>query len=83
MCISGRSSERTCTDGPILVRFFLNFVLRNRVFPELEKPLRKAVAVTETASRELPQTFVISKAVPEDAFSKGCELLFGSMTDST
>ncbi|KAI0758057.1 hypothetical protein C8Q74DRAFT_1373105 [Fomes fomentarius] len=76
-------SQKFCADGPILIRFFLNFLLRNRVLPEYEKMLKKAVAVTDAAAMELPHTFVISKAAPDDKFSKGCELLFGSMTDST
>ncbi|KAI0737732.1 hypothetical protein C8Q80DRAFT_1114829 [Daedaleopsis nitida] len=75
-------SEKICRDGPILIAFFLNFLLRNRVFPEMEKDLKKAVAVAELARTELPHTFVISRVAP-DAFSKGCESLFGVMTHST
>ncbi|KAI9064890.1 hypothetical protein FKP32DRAFT_1591102 [Trametes sanguinea] len=74
-------SEKYCRDGPILLNFFLNFLLRNRVFPESEKDLRKAVAVTELAQKELPHSFVVSRAVPDD-FSQGCELLFGTKTHS-
>ncbi|KAI0355343.1 hypothetical protein OH77DRAFT_1496072 [Trametes cingulata] len=72
-------SEKFCRDGPYLVAFFLNFLLRNRVFPESEKDLRKAVAVTEQAKKELLHSFVISRAIPDD-FSRGCEILFGTMT---
>ncbi|KAI0638537.1 hypothetical protein C8Q77DRAFT_439030 [Trametes polyzona] len=72
-------SERFCRDGPILIQFFLNFLIRNRVLPESEKDLRKAVAVTEQAKLELPQSFVISRAIPDD-FSEGCEILYGTMT---
>ncbi|KAI0832784.1 hypothetical protein BC628DRAFT_1407181 [Trametes gibbosa] len=74
-------SEKMCRDGPILLAFFLNFLIRNRVFPESEKDLRKAVAVTEQAKKELPQSFVISRAIPDD-FSRGCEMIFGTMTNS-
>ncbi|KAI0371610.1 hypothetical protein BV20DRAFT_941736 [Pilatotrama ljubarskyi] len=73
------TSEKFCRDGPYMVGFFLNFLLRNRVFPESEKDLRRAVAVTEQAKKELPHSFVISRAIPDD-FSRGCEILFGSMT---
>ncbi len=45
--------------------------------------LKKAVTVTDAAAKELPHTFVISKAIPDNKFSKGYELLFGSVTDST
>ncbi|OSD04489.1 hypothetical protein PYCCODRAFT_1364032 [Trametes coccinea BRFM310] len=72
-------SEKYCRDGPILLNFFLNFLLRNRVFPESEKDLRKAVAITEQAQKELPHSFVVSRTVP-DEFSQGCELLFGTKT---
>ncbi|KAI0775885.1 hypothetical protein BD413DRAFT_602425 [Trametes elegans] len=72
-------SEKFCRDGPILISFFLNFLIRNRVFPESEKDLRKAVAVTGLAKKELPHSFVISRFVP-DAFSRGCEFIFGTMT---
>ncbi|KAI9000675.1 hypothetical protein BD414DRAFT_472396 [Trametes punicea] len=75
-------SRKFCRDGPILLSFFLNFLLRNRVFPESEKDIRKAVAVTEQAKQELPHSFVISGVIPDD-FSRGCELLFGTMTYST
>ncbi|KAH9899498.1 hypothetical protein C8Q73DRAFT_638885 [Cubamyces lactineus] len=72
-------SEKFCRDGPILINFFLNFVLRNRVFPESERDLRKAIAVTEQAKKELPHSFIISRAIPDD-FSRGCGLIFGAMT---
>lgn len=66
-------------DGPILISFWLNFLLRNRVLPEPEheKSLRKALLVVEQARKELPQTFVIGKALP-DAVGTGCEALWGS-----
>ena len=79
--LTARSSERHCRDGPILLSFFINFLLRNRVLPESEKDLRKALAATELARKELPQTFVISRTLP-DAFSKGCEMVFGTLTNS-
>ncbi|KAH9854986.1 hypothetical protein C2E23DRAFT_867081 [Lenzites betulinus] len=74
-------SEKMCRDGPILLAFFLNFLIRNRVFPESDKDLRKALAVTEQAKKELPQSFVISRAIPDD-FSRGCEMIFGTMTNN-
>ena len=66
-------------DGPILIGFWLNFLLRNRVLPEPEheKGLRKALLVVEQARKELTQTFVIGKALP-DAVGVGCEALWGS-----
>lgn len=71
-------------DGPILIGFWLNFLLRNRVLPEPEheKGLRRALLVIEQARKELPQTFVIGKALP-DAVGAGCEALWGSKGQTT
>ncbi|RPD66786.1 hypothetical protein L226DRAFT_476665 [Lentinus tigrinus ALCF2SS1-7] len=74
-------SEKSCRDGPILLDFFLKFLLRHRIFPEMEKSLKKAIAVAELAKKELPHTFVLSKTVP-DGFSEGCKLLYGSMAQA-
>lgn len=65
------------------MRFFLEFLLRNRVLHELdyEKGLRKALAVVEKARIELPWSFVLAKAIP-DRFSSGCTTLWGSMIES-
>ncbi|TFK92856.1 hypothetical protein K466DRAFT_479718 [Polyporus arcularius HHB13444] len=71
-------SEKFCRDAPILLDFFLKFLIRNRIFPEMEKSIKKAIAITELAKKELPHTFVLSKAIP-DGFSQGCKLLYGSM----
>ncbi|PCH40920.1 hypothetical protein WOLCODRAFT_137071 [Wolfiporia cocos MD-104 SS10] len=74
-------SEPRTHDGPILIQYFLNFLLRNRVFPEpeYEKGMRRALDVVATARKELPATFVIGRAIP-DGFSMGCERLWGGMT---
>ncbi|KAH9938054.1 uncharacterized protein B0H18DRAFT_866225 [Fomitopsis serialis] len=71
-------SEQRVRDGPILVGFFLNFLLRSRVLPEPEheKGLRRALFVIEQARKELPQTFVIGRALP-DHVGAGCEALWG------
>ncbi|KZT71530.1 hypothetical protein DAEQUDRAFT_763755 [Daedalea quercina L-15889] len=72
-------SEQRVRDGPILIGFWLNFLLRNRILPEPEheKGLRKALLVVEQARKELPQTFVIGKALP-DSVGAGCEALWGT-----
>ncbi|KAH9947216.1 hypothetical protein B0H21DRAFT_360452 [Amylocystis lapponica] len=74
-------SEQRTRDGPILIGFFLNFLLRNRVLPEHEKGLQRALLVVEQARKELPATFVVGKALPDD-FSDGCRELFGNMTQA-
>lgn len=74
-------SEQRTRDAPILVDFFLKFLLRNRVLPEpeYEKGIRKALLIVHQARKELPHTFVIGRALP-DPFSKGCETLWGDMS---
>lgn len=72
-------SEQRVRDAPILIGFFINFIIRSRILPEHEKGLRRALSVTELARNELPATFVIGKALPDD-FSAGCEALFGNMS---
>ncbi|KZT05598.1 uncharacterized protein LAESUDRAFT_681115 [Laetiporus sulphureus 93-53] len=75
-------SEQRVREGPILIGFFLGFLLRNRVFPEpeQEKGLRRALQVIQLARKELPATFIIGKALP-DSLGVGCEKLFGSMAE--
>lgn len=70
-----------CRDGPWIVQFFLEFLIRNRVLPESEKALRKAAAAAELAKCELPLTFVIGEALP-DKVGRSFESLFGSFTSA-
>ena len=81
--VDDRSSERHCRDGPVLLHPFVDFFLRNHILPESEseKSLHKALAATALAKKELPHTFVPTQALP-DAFSKGCEMVFGTLTNS-
>ncbi|KAK7696124.1 hypothetical protein QCA50_000767 [Cerrena zonata] len=73
--------EKHCKGGPILVEFFLNFVIRSNVFPEYDRELRRAVDIVKKAKFELPLTFQVGKAIP-DLFNVGCEYLFGNMTNA-
>ncbi|KAI0072986.1 hypothetical protein K474DRAFT_1667146 [Panus rudis PR-1116 ss-1] len=70
-----------CRDGPILVEFFLNFILRNRILPEpeYEKGFRRALEVVKLAKKELPLTFTLGEALP-DATNQALESLMGDMT---
>ncbi|EGN94991.1 hypothetical protein SERLA73DRAFT_77007 [Serpula lacrymans var. lacrymans S7.3] len=71
-------SERNLITAPTLLSFFLNFLLRNRVFPEAthERGLRSALNVVEQAKKQLPLTFKIGKVIP-DEFSGGCKECWG------
>ncbi|EED84771.1 predicted protein [Postia placenta Mad-698-R] len=72
-------SEQCVHDAPILIGFFINFIICNHILPEHEKGLWCALSVTVLARNELPATFVIGKALLGD-FSAGCEALFSNMS---
>ena len=73
-------SEPRCIATPILVSFFLRFLIRNRVFPEpeYERPIKRAFEIVQLARVELPNSWKMGRALP-DAFSDGCKGLWGSM----
>ncbi len=62
----------------MLVDFFLKFLQRNRVFPDIDRQLRKAIAVAEQAIKELPHGIAMNKVIPDD-FGRGCQQLYGNM----
>ncbi|KAF9651198.1 hypothetical protein BDM02DRAFT_3110907 [Thelephora ganbajun] len=70
--------ESRCVDAPELVRFFISFLIRNNVYSDvpLNDKLKRCLKFLETARKELPATFAISKAL-DDPFSKGCCSLWG------
>ncbi|TBU22294.1 hypothetical protein BD311DRAFT_154038 [Dichomitus squalens] len=72
------NSEKFCANAPILIGFLLKFLQRNRVFPEIERQLRKAIDVTELAQKELPHAIFMNKLIPDD-FGTGCREIFGAM----
>nr|VWP00877.1 Chitinase [Ganoderma boninense] len=72
------SSEKFCNNAPLLIDFFLKFLQRNRVFPDIDRQLRKAIAVTEQAIKELPHGIAMNKIIPDD-FGRGCQQLYGNM----
>ncbi|KAG1903937.1 uncharacterized protein F5891DRAFT_1208780 [Suillus fuscotomentosus] len=49
-------SERNLINAPHLLSFFLNFVLRNSILPEVshEHDIRNALDIVELAKKELP-----------------------------
>ena len=73
-------SEPRCVATPILVSFFLRYLIRSRVFPEpeYERPLKRALEIVELARVELPNSWKMGRALP-DAFSDGCKGVWGSM----
>lgn len=73
------SDEKKCVEVPILVTFFLRYLIRNYVFPEEEEGLSRALRLCDLARKELPGTWVLSRSLP-DKFSKGLQELHGVMT---
>ena len=73
-------SEPRCVATPILVSFFLRYLIRSRVFPEpeYERPIKRALDIVELARVELPNSWKMGRALP-DTFSDGCKGLWGSM----
>ncbi|KZT29500.1 hypothetical protein NEOLEDRAFT_1056468 [Neolentinus lepideus HHB14362 ss-1] len=76
-------SEPRCRDGPLLLLFWLKYLLRNRVFDasvdgeDMINSLKDAVETANKAKRELPATHKIAQAIPCQ-FSKGCLELWGT-----
>ncbi|GJJ06873.1 hypothetical protein Clacol_001069 [Clathrus columnatus] len=69
-------SESKLRDGPILLRFFFKFFIRNRLMRDYENAFHKALAVIEKAAVELPLTTKISKSIPDD-FGSACVAVWG------
>jgi hypothetical protein len=78
MRISNRNPDNV-RNGPLLLRFYLNFIARNGWFTkdrDFTKGCQKAMQVVEKAMIELPQIGVIARAMP-DKWSKGCLRVWG------
>ncbi|KAH7871663.1 uncharacterized protein C8R40DRAFT_548584 [Lentinula edodes] len=74
--------DRNLTLIPLLIRFYINFLVKEEVFsvesePELIASLHEALIIINLAEFELPLTSQITKSLPwNDVFSGGCEELF-------
>ncbi|KAJ6466177.1 hypothetical protein C8R47DRAFT_1154146 [Mycena vitilis] len=77
-------SDRNLVNAPHLLRFFVNFLLRNEVFPDkaLKDGLKRSLEIIERAATELPLTSKIAKALP-DAFSTACRECWGGVEEHT
>ncbi|KZV86038.1 hypothetical protein EXIGLDRAFT_841056 [Exidia glandulosa HHB12029] len=60
-------------DAPILMRFFIDYLLKRGVLPEASKALERAHAVTELAKVELPATSDMSKVLSPEKFGELCK----------
>ncbi|KAG6919776.1 hypothetical protein DXG01_001615 [Tephrocybe rancida] len=75
-------TDRNLVNIPRLVEFFIRFLIRNRVFPEIEydRQLKRSLVVIELAQKELILTSKIAKQIP-DEFSKACFEFFGRKSE--
>ena len=83
MCISNRSRDNV-RNGPLLLRFYLNFIASNGWFTkdrDFTKGCQKALQIVEKAAIELPQIGIIARAMP-DKWSKGCLRVWGAQQSS-
>ncbi|KAF7362608.1 hypothetical protein MVEN_00609600 [Mycena venus] len=62
--------------APHILRFFINFLLINKVLPECIQGLQEALKTIDLAGKELPLMHDISEALP-DAFSGACQAHWG------
>ncbi|KAF8958505.1 hypothetical protein BDZ97DRAFT_1706028 [Flammula alnicola] len=65
---------------PRILGFFVNFLLRSKVLPEIERNLRRSLDVIAAALIELPNTAAIAKATP-DKLSLACSACWGKKAD--
>ncbi|KXN91454.1 hypothetical protein AN958_00716 [Leucoagaricus sp. SymC.cos] len=71
------------TGAPILMRFFINFLIDNKVLPKREENAIKHDStrrVIELALKELPLTSKLAKVWPDD-FHKACKACWGSKAE--
>lgn len=71
-------SDFNLRTGPVIVSYFLGFIIRHRAFPEFERGFKHAQEVAERAKKELPQTKLVALAIPE-GWGKACRALWDSM----
>ncbi|KAJ7062719.1 hypothetical protein C8F01DRAFT_1082355 [Mycena amicta] len=71
--------DRHLDNAPHLLRFVVDYLLRNNVFapePEAHRSLRECLPVIDKAITELPLTAQLAKVFPDD-FSLACRDLWG------
>ncbi|KAG2013103.1 hypothetical protein CC2G_010042 [Coprinopsis cinerea AmutBmut pab1-1] len=65
------------TQMPRLMQFFLQFLIRSRVFPESETGFRLALDVANQAFIELPLAFDLGADLSPEPFGKACQAVWG------
>ncbi|KIM25869.1 hypothetical protein M408DRAFT_330875 [Serendipita vermifera MAFF 305830] len=73
-------SEPNARDMPIILRFYFEFTLRNKLFVEkdLNRGYEKALAIAKRAELDLMATFGISRVLP-DEWGRACKAFWGQL----
>ena len=65
------------TQLPLLIKFFLEFLIRSRTFKDSETGFRLAVQVCELALQELPLGYELSNILGPEPLGDACRDVFG------
>ncbi|KAH9482244.1 hypothetical protein JR316_0004342 [Psilocybe cubensis] len=63
-----------------ILQFFVNYLLRSKVLPEIERSLRRSLEPIAASIKEIPNISAMAKVNP-DNFSKCCIECYGRKTD--
>jgi len=63
-----------------VLKYFVNFLIRSKVLPHIERELRRSLEVIALSIIELPNTSNIAKTFP-DKFSSACNACWGLKAD--
>ncbi|KAF7353358.1 hypothetical protein MSAN_01524300 [Mycena sanguinolenta] len=71
-------ADKNLTSAPHLLRFFVNYLLRNKVLPDktCTRSLQQSLEVIDKAAVELPLTSKLAKVLP-DVFGEACQGCWG------
>ncbi|KAF7352129.1 hypothetical protein MVEN_01176000 [Mycena venus] len=77
-------ADRNLVSTPHLLRFFVNYLLRNQVLPDktTERSLKSALQIIDAAAKELPLTAELAKKLPDD-FSMACQSCWDPRGDNS
>ncbi|PPQ92790.1 hypothetical protein CVT25_003901 [Psilocybe cyanescens] len=63
-----------------VLEFFVNYLLRSKVVPEIERSLRRSLDILAVSIKELPNTSALAKVNP-DPFSQACTNCWGRKSE--
>ncbi|KAJ7814172.1 hypothetical protein B0H14DRAFT_2851108 [Mycena olivaceomarginata] len=77
------AADRNLVSTPHLLRFFVNYMLRNKVLPDktTERSLKNALEIIDAAAKQLPLTSELAKKLP-DHVSVAAQSCWGARGDT-